>query len=265
MKSRELIIGSTALNYFYPECRKPHDLDLMSYTSRMERGFENYWFDESSELILELNKDDKYIDPNLLLTLKLSHLAYDINFSKHINDTLFLKDKEHKVNKDLYDKLVKFWIKSPSHGAKWAKLDGATSKSFFEDKVTRKFNHDSLHETVSHYERPLYERILKEPGKVACSEIKFNQLDYEDKIKLVKEEIYVTALERFIIPLDFKCSVGSSYMKSLKKLCTTMSGAGWFKFFLLDNYKNLIYDSDTAFLEKFKLAAANNQIKLNET
>lgn len=257
----KLIIGSTAANYWYPEFRKPKDLDLMTEDPLMSKSEQHYWFGQSSEMILDLNKDSKYIDADLLLTLKTAHSGWDIHWQKTMYDILFLKNKGLKVNTELYKLLVKDFTRI--HGKKWASLEGKDSNQFFEDAVIRKYNHDSIHEVIANYEKPLYFKILKEEGKVGCSETKFQDLSYQHKIEMIKEEVWVTALERYLIPEDFKYSCGLAYIKSLKKLATTMS-TGWFKFFILDNYQNLVFDNDMSYIERFKKAQKENKIKINK-
>lgn len=259
----KLIFGSAAaLHWFGDFPRQPKDTDYISREDIMTRTEQHYWV-PTFEYILENNKDNKYVDPEFLYNIKLSHAGFDIHWQKTMTDILFFKKKGLKTDKDLYKRLMKDW--TAKHGARWARLDGKTSTSFFEDAVVRKWDHDSVHQAVANYDEPLYFRILKEQGKVACCENKFELLSYEDKIKLVKEEVWVTALERYLVPANFEgVSFGASYMKSLKKLCTTMSAGGWFKLFLLDNYHNLVYDRDTSYIERFKTAEQKGLIKRNE-
>jgi len=259
MKRTELIFGSTALKFHFPDLpREPHDLDVISKSGKMEQKEQHYWVD-SFQYILDNNKDDIYIDPNLLLSCKLSHLGWNVHWSKTLNDVLFLKKKGCKVVPELYKLLVKDWTKV--HGKAWASLENKDAGKFFKDAVKRKYVHDDLHEVVSVYEEPLYFRILKEDGKVGCSEEKFNQLSHEDKILLVKEEVWVTALERYLIPNNFKCSKNLAYFESLKKLSTTMA-SGWFKFFILDNIDQLYISRDYAYIDKFKQAEKLGKIRL---
>jgi hypothetical protein len=72
----------------------------------------------------------------------------------------------------------------------------------------------------------------------------------------------VTALERYLIPNDFKYSATLAYQQALKKLATTMS-SGWFKFFILSNIHTLRKCRDRSYIDKFKTAESQNLIKLN--
>jgi hypothetical protein len=256
---KSLIIGSTAIKHWYPDFkREPKDLDLIDTETYMStKGVERLWIHQFQEL-LDINIDDRYLDPNSLLTLKLSHLGWDILWEKHVADVEFLFSKGCMVDRGLYERLVEGWIRK--HGKKWASLKGKDSTTFFEDAVARKYNHDSIHEIVAIYDKPLYEQLIHEG--VQCSEKGFEKLSYEDKIYLVKEEVWVTALERYLIPNDFKYSATLAYQQALKKLATTMS-SGLFKFFILSNIHILRKCRDRSFIDKFKTAESQNLIKLN--
>jgi hypothetical protein len=95
---------------------------------------------------------------------------------------------------------------------------------------------------------------------VSCSKKGFDKLSYDDKLNLVREEVYVTALERWLIPHDFKFSKIEAYQKALKKLATTMS-SGWFKFFILTNIDVLRNDRDFSYIDKFKQAETENKLR----
>jgi hypothetical protein len=257
MKNKHsLIIGSHAMKHWFPELKRtPKDLDSISKDTVMSKDIQNYWVD-SFQYILDNNKDDKFIDPDFLLTLKMSHFGWNIHWDKTMCDVLFLKDRGCKVVKSLYDSLVKDWIKV--HGKQWASLKGKDSTTFFEDAVTRKYIHDDIHEAVAVYDKPLYETLIVDG--VVCSKIGFDKLSLDDKILMTKEEIWVTALERYHIPSDFTCGHAMAYGNSLKKLATTMS-SGWFKFFILDNFKLLTGCKDKTYIEKFKQAEQNNKLR----
>jgi hypothetical protein len=223
----------------------------------MEKHEQNYWIDEFKELIAS-NRDPLYIDPENLLTLKSSHFGWDIHWQKTANDILFLKRKGFKMNHELYKHLVKGWMRV--HGKKWASLKNKNADEFFADAVTRKYVHDDIHEAVAVYSEPLYTRIQENKESVKCLKEKFDLLTHEDKILLVKEEVWVTALERYIIPSKFTHGNKLAYSKSLKKLTTTMS-SGWFKEFIIDNFDTLYFCNDQSYIERFKTAERNNKLR----
>jgi hypothetical protein len=250
-----LIFGSHAIKYWFPDFKKvPNDIDYMSEEPIMTRAEEHHWNPVFRELI-DNNVDDNYLDADTLYTIILSHLGFDIKWDKHLNSALFLKSKGCKSDRKLYFKLVKSWI--PIHGKPWVSLKGKDSQTFFEDAVPRKYVHDSIHEAIAVYDRPLFERLIVEG--VTCSEDAFNLLSFDDKILLVLEEIWTTALERYLIPSDFKFGDQRAYFKSFKKLATTMS-SGYFKFFILDNLDLLYNNKDRTYIARFREAEKQNKI-----
>jgi hypothetical protein len=257
--TKKLIFGSVAIKHFYPDFREPKDIDYIWPEPLSTRIEEHIWIPEFEELVAA-NKDDTYLDPELILTVKCSHFGYNNQWEKHRNDILFLRKKGLTINKPLYKTLFKGWRRE--FGDKWAQLKDKSPDQFFDDAVERKYVHDYIHEAVATYDAPLYYRILERPDSVKCLESKFLLLSEEDQLTLCKEEVWVTALERYLIPSNFTFSPQLAYNNSLKKLVTTMSGAGWFKHFLVDNYHKLFYDKDKSYIARFKQAEQEGKIRL---
>ena len=230
-----LIFGSCAVKHWFPEFRIPNDLDILSK--------QDYWI--SAFDYLSKNQHNQYVDPNFLYTIKISHAPWDIHWDKTIKDILFLRDKGCELDLEFYTLLYKDWCFY--HKDKKIKLNVSNDK-FFSDNVTRKFNHDQLHEFLCFYDRPLHERIRKHKNSPLCDEKLFVNLSFEDRIKTALEEIHVIATERYLfnksIPLKH------AKYKALKHLITSMT-KGWFNRFLIINFDHLMnYEIDTW---KFKL------------
>lgn len=253
------------MKFWFPEAREPKDIDFINPNSQlMSREENNLWIPEFEE-ILKINKNPKYIDPDLLLNLKSSHFGYDIHWQKTAADILFLKSKGCRLDRELYKSLAEGWKRV--HGEKWAKLKDKKAGEFFADNVIRKYVHDDIHEAVAVYDEPLYYRMLERRDSVKCLESKFNEISFEDQILLTKEEVWVTALERYLIPSDFTDSPKLAYAKSLKKLITTMSGGGakgWFKLFMIDNFDKLYKNDDESYIERFKNAEKQGKVRFEQ-
>ena len=250
-KPNQLIFGSKAIKHWFPNYKfEPKDLDLITKDESKEKGVEKYW-NPAFDYILAHNKDPEYVDPDFLLTIKASHSNWDVKWDKTMSHILFLKKNGCVIVKELYDLLKKDW--KQIHGRENAPLRNKSSKEFFDDAVPRKYDHDNIHRAVAYYDEPLFFRILKTENSVDCSKEKFDNLSHDDKIRLAKEEIFVTALERFLIPKEFDFNKRRAYTWSLKKFVTTMS-TGWMSFFLIDNFEELLYDEkvDGNYVEKFK-------------
>lgn len=256
----KLITGSHAIKHWFPELKRtPNDLDyIVNDQIKQNSKVEYHWIPEF-QYFLDNNKDETYLDPNFLYTLKLSHAGWDIHWGKTMSDILFLKSKGCEPISNLYKTLVKGWIKV--HGRKWASLKNKDSESFFIDSVNRKYVHDDIHDAIAVYDKPLYEKLIVEG--VSCSEDAFNLLSEDDKVLLAKEEIWVTALERYHIPSNFSCGHYFAYGQSLKKLATTMS-SGYFKYFILTNFDKIHSDKTTDYILKFKEAEKNNKLRTYE-
>jgi hypothetical protein len=227
-----LIFGSTALKHWFPDFpRNPKDLDYIG-KGKSGKGIE-YHFAPSFKHIVKFNSDTRYVDPNFLYTIKISHACYDINFDKTMHDIKFMKDKGCKLNYELYESLLEDW--SIIHHKKKVKLEGDTD-TFFTSKITRKYNHDELHELVKFGDRPLHETIRPNLHSVKCSKLLWDKITHEEKLKCALEEAYVFGIERY---LEYPPKIALA--KALKQLITS-STTGWFNLFLIDNYFDLRFN-----------------------
>jgi hypothetical protein len=178
---------------------------------------------------------EKLAYPNELYTIKISHAGWDLGFGsweKHMHDCDFLKSKGMTVIQPLYDVLVRVW--QDVHGRKKVNLT-QDKASFFDDAVTRIYDHDSIHESVAYGDRPLYESVMKDDASVQTDMVKVRGLTCEQQLRLYREEIYATALERWVIPSDYRCSPTQAYARALKKTIVSLT-KGWSTQFLAENY-----------------------------
>jgi hypothetical protein len=251
-----VIIGSAAAKKHFPNFRDAKDLDVLERPEKQlalkeaykgERRLECYYYGPSTDYLLDRYEEGSHLFPCALYTLKAAHFKFDVHWEKTASDIIFFQREGVKLDEALYK--LAFADFKALYGKRWASLKGKDSKTFFEDAVKRKYVHDSLHETVKYYERPLYESILTGEG-VQCSKEKFEALSHEDQLKLAKEEIFVTGLERNLIPTDFKFSANRAYWLSLKKFIISMSSS-WMSKFLIDNFSKLAKNNDD-YVTKFK-------------
>lgn len=135
---------------------------------------------------------------------------------------------------ELYDILYPIW--EERYSKKNVNLQ-TSAKQFFNFNVQRKYEHDSIHETIKYYYEPLYKLILKDGCEVAVDQTKFDALPHDIKLCLVYEELFATALERVILPgnlVDYR----SAYKWALKQMLTSMS-KGWFPLWIVLNLKDI--------------------------
>lgn len=263
------IIGSTAAKFWIHEYREPKDMDILAPPDiqqqlkdrklpyfETDKRVEYSWYGPSSQWILD-HSPGPYPSLEILYTIKAAQLKFDVFWDKTSADMIDFQNRGIKIINELFKLLIKDFTEF--HGKRWAKLKGKDSTTFFEDAVQRKYVHDTIHEAVAYYDQPLYEKLLTGNG-VECDVSKIYELPEEDQIRLAKEEIFVTALERFLIPRDFKFSSNRAYWLSLKKFVTTMS-SGKMSRFLIDNFSKLAYNTDD-YVTKFK--QNQHKLKLNK-
>lgn len=228
-----MIIGSTAMKFWFPEVREPGDFDQFSPEPSSGANGDNFWHDTFPSTWL----DDCMATPDELLTIKISHSFWEINktWDKHAADILFLRQKGARFLPEVHDVLYPVWLNL--HGKKKTNLN-QNKDNFFTDGVTRKYDHDSIHDSVAYGERPLYESILKDGSEVLTDWDKFMAMDHDTQMRLMREEIYATALERICIPRDYKGSPGAAYHWALRRTATSLFKGKW-ALMLMRNYHHL--------------------------
>lgn len=246
---RRLVIGSTAIKHYVRDYRQPKDLDVFS--SRPEPGAETFWHPLFEQWIPE--GTNRFATLDEMYTLKVSHSYWELrngSWGKHINDAAFLKRNGAELIGDLHDLLYKVWAEE--HGRKRVDLSQEADE-FFSDAVQRAYVHDSIHESVAYGDRPMYERVLKDGHTVAMDMAKLKALPFEDQVKLFREEVYATALERLIIPSNYTYSPARAYAWALRRTITSLT-KGWSARFLVENY-DLFRRADVDYVARHKANA----------
>lgn len=226
-----IVIGSTAMQAYVPGCRAPKDLDV--FAGHQEHGAEVFWHQSFEDWITP--GTDRIATLDELYTLKVSHSYWELrngSWDKHINDAMALKAQGATLLLDLHKLLYKVW--EEQHGQKKVDLS-QEAEEFFSDAVKRVYDHDSIHDSVAYGDRPLYESVLKDGHSVDIDMGKIKALPFEDKVRLYREEIYATALERLVVPSDYRCSPRRAYAWALRRTITSLT-KGWSARFLVENY-----------------------------
>lgn len=218
-----VIIGSTALRHWFPDFkREPKDIDLAveNITKVISvpptigsKRIENL----PNNIIANHCKGQLYASPEILLTLKMSHvIGFDIFWQKHIGDILFLQDKGVKYNRELMWELYEYW--NTVHGKNKRSDLSMSAEDFFTNALDTNFDHDLAHTLLIKHPffeeqvNPTYQLVLKDGAEVDIDEGKFNKLTEKGKYNLVIEEVCLMALERWP-----KEKFWNSYSKMLKK------------------------------------------------
>lgn len=173
-----------------------------------------------------------------LMTIKLSHLPYDINWHKHQADYLYFKKSGAKVNKDLYDIMKVHWREL--FGNKPFLSLYRTKDQFFDDYVSKPYDHDWLHELVAYPNAPVYSLCLKDGEQVAIDKQKFLSLPFDQQIKMFREETTVIAIERWMVNPACKGQIRypTAYARAVHKTITALT-KGWASEFMCENLELL--------------------------
>lgn len=261
------LTGSRALNFWYPEhfpLKNDSDWDIVGNISPSKEKLIDVAPDglESSTICSYYSSDCEIdtpagkayvLSPEGLMLFKRSHLHRPIDFQKHIRHYHFLKEKfplliANPVYKYfLHERTVLTKVK---YGDRTPKLN-KSKKDFFDDYVSKKYEHDEIHYATCFGERPIYEELKTDDDKVWCSKDKWNQLPHEKKINCVAEEAFVIALERYIIPKlgNNPPPARYAFIWAQERICTTLT-SGWFRDFAIENWPE-IKDNQHDFLGKF--------------
>lgn len=163
----------------------------------------------------------------LMLTLKLSHMHYDLknnSWSKHLHDIQYLFSLGYKPNELALLQLKKEWTKL-YQGKDKINLN-KKPEEFFVANCNQ--SHDELHKHFAFGSEPIYKKMLKDGHEVAVSFNKFTNLTLEEKLYSVIEESMVIAYERNL-----------SLLNGFKHLYTKLS-KGWWNDYITLNFKEVI-------------------------
>lgn len=232
------LFGSHLVNKLFPgiRYRKPNDIDYVTnnldeYQAALPNqviGKQEYYYIPCIP-DRELTADEYY-------TLKVSHAIYDIHWSKTMSDVRFLQLQGCKIVPEFLEALRKHWNNCPdTHGVQRRTDFEVKPGKFFEDRVQRKINHDELHVKLVTPDEPSYKLIIATPESVKPEPELFYNLPVEQQIKVVQEEAFVIALERFsdLHPLN-------AYHVAQKNLVTRLHPE-WLADHIIQNWQNNHY------------------------
>lgn len=225
----QYLIGSRAIKKLFPNFkREPKDFDFLvneKLPSKIENGI-RYEYHENHILYKYIKENG--INANVLYTLKVSHIFWDIFWEKHMFDIVFLQENGATLIKPLFEDLYQYWC--VFHGKNKRSNLEMSAKEFFNNAL-KTYNHDLLHTFIN--PTPIYTKILKDGAEVDVDENKFNLLTHEEKLDLGREEIYVMAFERL-----FDRNYRVAYAWMLKKFIIEHAPM-WEALYLIQNYREM--------------------------
>lgn len=245
-----IIIGSCAIKRSISSFREPRDTDILC-TERIN-GYDCIVVPKRIIDLCVLQVGTNYADIDTVYTIKCSHLGWDLKWSKHKNDALYLKAQGCKLIEPLYSELVAYW--KETNGNKPHLSLYKKKGDFFNDFVTYVYDHDYLHELVAYPNKPIYTKCLKENETVAIDKCKFDRLSFDEQIRMFKEEITVIASERWLIPPKVcgKYSWMEAYSLALHKTVTRLT-KNWACDFIIQHLEYFVKPEKVMFQEILKL------------
>lgn len=205
--------------------------------------------------------------PPMLYIMKRSHMHRPLKFARHMAQLQELISLGADQLDEEGQRILKERIKltKQKFGDRVPSLN-QSNEDFFDDQVTKYFVHDDLHKVVAYEDEPMYEKMKRDKSLAKCEKDLWDQFSPAQKMNCVREECYVIALERFIIP---KLMSNESHMpahfafdKALEKVCTTLT-SGWFRDFAIDHWAALRADQKD-FLGEFRLALLQETLQLKK-
>lgn len=227
-----ILTGSQAILHHFPDytgITDKSDIDYIVFSPMKSDMFGVEYLYADCHKIIQEYCSDNILTPDLLYTIKVSHLSWEGKNSKwvkHLRDVQFLKNKGCKLIEPVYNSFYFEWEKrfgSKSH----IKLN-VSADEFFNSNVTRKYNHDFLHEYYKVLDEPIYKKMLKDGSDVMASIDKFQKLPYNIQLLSCLEEMFVISDERNI-----------SLFEAYKKLVTTMTRGYWNRF-IIENSSEIL-------------------------
>jgi hypothetical protein len=202
---RAMVVGSHALQKLGVCNRVPKDLDV--WTDQEVDGLtaermDIFWHPLLAQIVPE-GWNHHYPSLDDIYTIKLSHSHWELK------------------------------------NGSWGKHIGQDKSEFFDDAVRRMYDHDSIHESVAYGDHPIYEEILKDGATVDVDPVKLWSLPHERLVQLFTEEVCVTALERIVIPRNYRVSPGFAYQWALRRTITSLT-KGKSSRFMLENIQEFV-------------------------
>lgn len=231
-----ILIGSRAMKWHFPDFpREPKDYDYAVAKIGENRCVKNSNGDRVElhpikaiwKRFNHLTRDLKILSPDQIYTLKVSHSFWNVKWEKTIFDIVWLKKKGCKIDKELFDELYAHWV--TVHGEPKRSNLKQSKADFFNNALMNQDKHDDLHAILKF--PPTFTKILV--GEVETSEEKWNLLNHEEKLDLIREETYVMAYER-MAGRDYR----TAYIAQLKAMILNHLPQ-YQALFAVDNYYEL--------------------------
>lgn len=203
----------------------------------------------------------KVADTHTLYELKMSHrFKKDKNigrgidrFHKTMRDIHVLREAGATILDETFFKAREYETYNYSHPS----LAQSKEDFFKDDGIKYVYDHDTIHQSVAHFDKPAYLFYKLPDHPVMCSSKMFFNADRMVRLYGVLEEAYVLALERAVIPHNTDRDV--AFQIALYKVCTSIT-SGWFREYAWENYLTVrrMYNPD--YVDRFEKALADGLV-----
>lgn len=238
----KILIGSKAASHWFPDWvdhRPIGDTDYISKKqpkARLSQNGEITEFHYSKAFDWLLENETGIASPNSLYTIKVSHSFWDVHWPKTMHDIVFFQNKGCEIIPEFFDLLYKDWLEI--HDSKKRINFEMKNSEFFKSTIEREIPHDTLHEIIVYPNQPIYKSLKYDQDAARIEQELFDNLTYEDKCKVCLEETYVIALERFLIPTNFKTNSQVAFYRAAKKVIVDLN-KGFVPYFFVTNWNKL--------------------------
>lgn len=204
--------------------------------------------------------------PELLYIIYRSQIHSNKDWARNLACILFLRDRISPAGFSNIERLTfeKTYDDFQRLEAPYGSMQAPNEDFFkrFKHSFIRLYPHDDLHYATCYYREPLFRRLKPDINLAYLSPQSFLRMPHKDKVRLVREEAFVFALERVIIPsieLNMHYSNDHAYQYAIHKICTDAT-RGWFRSFAVDHYSETI-KRDIDFESKFLAAIAAGRLQ----
>ena len=214
----KLLIGSRALAHWDNtiKLKESTDWDIISFEQIEGAEFHDANFlnnsvflKYASDDVIKFNEHElRVVNPIGLAIIKRSHLWRDLSFDKHIthyqNHLSKYRSQFSEDDERVLTERTTLTHKEFPQG--YPKLNKTVS-DFFDDAVTKKFDHDELHQILAFNDVPMYTKMQRDSGLAWCEKDMWDNFSELEKQQCVAEETYVISVERFMVPSNWKTPI----------------------------------------------------------
>lgn len=207
--------------------------------------------------------DVSIVQPRNLLAIKLAHLPWESGprFQKAFAHIQWMLKKRRTdplggPEIDLFRVRALQYDVEKVRGRRPVDME-QTNQDFFNDGVDRVYDHDSLHEAVAFYKKPLFYMLKRDMERAAVERDLFLELSYDNRIRVIQEELFVIALERWVIPHGTTPEI--AYRRAFAKFIGSLAPLWLANYAAL--YNSSVLNNKVDFVKKFEEANENGKVR----